>query len=131
MFGGNIRPSHKGRTRDAAHGGEHSGSALEDNKPSGRGNGEPEPEARGITEGKGDGFHHHEIHEHESGFHSKHTHPDGSVDEGEHGSMEEAMDHAHKMFSGEDSGRDEEMGEPREHSEDADEGPDFSAAYRR
>jgi hypothetical protein len=118
MFGGNIHPSHK----------RHS---LEDNKPRGKGNGEPELEARGVAEGEGDGSHHHEIHEHESGFHSKHTHPDGKEDHGDHASLEEALEHAHKMFAGEDMGRDEEMGESREHSEDADEGPDFSAAYRK
>jgi hypothetical protein len=119
MFGGNLNPSRK----------RHS---LEDNKPRGSGNGEPEPEARGITEGKGgDGYHHHEIHGHESGFHSKHTHPDGREEHGDHATSEEAMQHAHEMFGHEDAGRDEEMGEPREHSEDADEGPDFSAAYRK
>ena len=39
---------------------------------------------------QGDGFHHHELHENESGFHSKHTDPSGEIEEADHADYEEA-----------------------------------------
>jgi hypothetical protein len=61
---------------------------------------------------KGDGMHHHELHEDEGGgYHSKHTHPDGRVEHGEHADYDEArasMDamHGHGEPDG-DEGEDE------------------------
>jgi hypothetical protein len=51
---------------------------------------------------KGDGFHHHEIHEDEAGFHSKHTDPDGKETHADHASYQDAKDHMDSMH-GEES----------------------------
>jgi hypothetical protein len=130
MFGGNINPA-RGRTADSEHGGARSGTSLKDNKPSGRGNGDPEPEAEGIEDKGGDGFHHHELSENESGLHSKHTHPDGRVEHADHGDYNEAKDHQDRLMAHQDMGADDGGEEPIGHNSDADDQPDFSAAYCR
>jgi hypothetical protein len=62
------------------------------------------------AEMKGDGLHHHEIHEDEGGgFHSKHTFPDGRVEHADHSTYAEARDHMDEMHGeekGEDAGED-------------------------
>lgn len=57
-------------------------------------------------EGAGDGKHHHEMHEDDGGgFTSKHTHPDGHVEHGDHVDYDEAKGHMDKMFGhGSDDG---------------------------
>lgn len=117
MFGGNVNPSR-------------SSAPLKDNKPGGRGNGEPQPEAQGITQG--DGFQHHQIDQNETGFHSTHTDPDGNEEHADHASAEEAIQHAHKVFGGQDEGRESDStDENMSHGEDANDGPDFSGAYSK
>jgi len=65
----------------------------------------------GDGEGAGDGLHHHELHEDEAGgFHSKHTHPDGRVETGEHATYDEAADHQAACFGQEGSERNEDEG---------------------
>lgn len=69
------------------------------------GDGEKKPVGKSDAgEGsKGDGLHHHEMHEDEGGgFHSKHTDPDGKVTEADHDSYDDAKDHMDVMH-GEDS----------------------------
>ena len=74
----------------------------------------------GEPEAKGDGLHHHEIHEDEGGgYVSKHTHPDGRVEHGEHTTYEEARDHMDAMHGHEEPDGDEP-------DEDGDEGPDVT-----
>lgn len=47
----------------------------------------------------GDGKHHHQIDEDDGGgFTSKHTHPDGKVEHGDHIDYDEAKSHMDKMF---------------------------------
>jgi hypothetical protein len=64
---------------------------------------------------KGDGLHHHEIHEDEGGgYHSKHTHPDGHQEHEDHASYEDARDHMDETFGhgeadGDDAGDDDGM----------------------
>ncbi len=68
-----------------------------------------EPAAASGTSGKGDGLHHHEIHEDEGGgFRSKHTHPDGRVEHGEHGTYAEARGHMDQMHGHEEPDGDED-----------------------
>lgn len=61
----------------------------------------------------GDGAHHHEIHEipeeEGGGFHSKHTFPDGRVEEGDHDDYEEAKAKQDADFGC--AGEDEESGD--------------------
>src|SRR5690242_1044083 len=102
MFGGNVRPSQKS-VHDTTRGG---------------GNGEPEPEAKGITQGSGDGFHHHTIDENESGFHSVHTHPDGREEHADHGTYEEAAAHQDRMMGHDDQGADDGGEEHMQHGSD-------------
>lgn len=90
--------------------------------------GKPEHGAEHDGESKGDGFHHHEIHEHESGAHSKHTHPDGHEEHVDHGNYEEAVAHEHAQRGGEAP---DEGERPMEGGGDADDMPDFSGAYSR
>jgi hypothetical protein len=128
MFGGSVRPSHKGRTADSEHGGAKSGKSLHD-ATRGTGEGEPEPEAAGI---EGDGMHHHEIHETEDGMmHSKHTHPDGQVTHEDHPDLEHAKEHLDRIMGHEDLGKEEGAEETHNKGENDDDQPDFSAAYRR
>lgn len=72
--------------------------------------GETKPVA-GKVESGGDGNHHHEIHDHGDGtMSSVHTNPDGSQDQQEHGSYDEAkasMDSAMGQGQGESSVQDE------------------------
>lgn len=68
---------------------------------------------------KGDGLHHHELHEDEGGgYHSKHTHPDGKVEHADHATYEDARDHQDRMFGhGEDNagdGSDDGSGDMRD-----------------
>ena len=85
-------------------------------------------------EAKGDGLHHHEIHEDEGGgFHSKHTAPDGKVTHADHATYAEAKDHMDAMHG--ESAQDEKDEEPgREASDDldvADGGDDIAGDYGR
>jgi hypothetical protein len=53
----------------------------------------------GAGAAAGDGKHHHEIHEDDGGgFMSKHTHPDGHIEHGDHVDYDEAKGHMDKMF---------------------------------
>lgn len=119
MQGGNLRftpgpggHGSDGRTKDAEEARDQHRHAGEDGK-----------------DGKGDGFHHHEIHEHEDGFSSKHTHPDGHAEPGEHDTYEDAVQHMHANFGHEDQGRDD-GDEPIGKGEDQ-EPVDLSGMYSR
>lgn len=79
-----------------------------------------EPRKGGDKDGggsKGDGLHHHEIHEDEGGgYHSKHTDPEGNVEHGDHADMDDATEHMHQKFGhgepdADDEDRDEDEGE--------------------
>lgn len=122
MFGGNVNPSRSrdARTADSEHGGASTGKPLKAVSP-GEGNGGDQV---------GDGFHHLQMDENESGVHTKHVGPDGTEDHADHGSPEEALAHAHKIFGSQDAGRDQDgdNDEPISHGEDTDM-PDFSARY--
>jgi hypothetical protein len=58
---------------------------------------------------KGDGLHHHELHEDEGGgYHSKHTHPDGRVEHGDHATYDDAKADQDEKFGGKsDDGQDD------------------------
>lgn len=124
MFGGNINPSRgrDARTADTEHGGVSSSSSLKDNKPGGEGNTSGNP---------GDGFHHVELHENETGWHSKHTSPDGQEDHADHGSYDEASEHIDRAMGHDDLGKEDGGDEPSQADGDNDDQPDFSAAYSR
>jgi len=82
-------------------------------------------------DGKGDGLHHHEIHQDEGGgFHSKHTHPDGRVEHADHASYSEARDHMDQMHGHESDAeaKDEEPGRKASDDFDAD---DMAGSYGR
>jgi hypothetical protein len=114
---------HKGMTAGEAKRREHPGEA----KPSGDKTRPSDQEEHG-EDSNGDGIHHHEMHgPHEDGsYTSKHTHPDGHVEEGMHGDYSEARDHMDAMH-GED-GKDGE--EEYSHSEpDGDEPEDIAGMY--
>jgi hypothetical protein len=72
-------------------------------------------DGEGGKETKGDGLHHHEIHEDEGGgYHSKHTHPDGREEHDDHATYDEAVDHMHQKFGhggGDDGEEDNESGD--------------------
>jgi hypothetical protein len=87
-------------------------------------------EHAGEEHGKGDGFHHHEIHEHESGLHSKHTHPDGQEEHADHGDYDEAKAEMDRHFGQQDLGRND-GDQASMADDDADDMPDFSGAYSR
>ncbi len=74
----------------------------------------------GEAEPKGNGLHHHELHEDEGGgFHSKHTHPDGREEHADHATYEEARDHMDAMH-----GHAEPDGDEPDGDEGDDGGPD-------
>lgn len=80
---------------------------------------------------EGDGMHHHEMHgPDEAGmFTSKHTHPDGKVEHGEHMSYDDAKDHMDEMH-GEKDDDGEGDGESMSHDEpDGDEPEDIASMY--
>lgn len=80
---------------------------------------------------KGDGLHHHEIHEDEGGgFHSLHTHPDGHEDHADHASYDEAKDHMDEQFGHEGDGDEKDDGMGDEGMDDGG-GEDIAGAYGR
>lgn len=73
---------------------------------------------------KGDGLHHHEIHqlpdEEGGGYHSKHTHPDGSEEHGDHADYAEAkadMDAKFDQGHGGDAEEESDFSDMEEESE--------------
>jgi hypothetical protein len=60
---------------------------------------------------KGDGAHHHELHElpddEGGGYHSKHTDPEGNETHEDHADYDEAKDHMDKCFGKSDGGDEE------------------------
>lgn len=108
-FGGNLNLAHR---------------AEDKKKPVSSGHSDGDGRDDGAS-GKGDGFHHHEIHENESGFHSRHTHPDGQEEHADHASYQEAEDHMRAQMGQEDP----EAGDMDHDEPDGDESPDFSRAY--
>jgi hypothetical protein len=77
---------------------------------------------------QGDGLHHHEIHEDEGGgFHSKHTHPDGTEEHDDHTTYEEARDKMDSDFDKSD-GDDSDSGD--DDQGDMDSG-DIAGSYGR
>lgn len=63
----------------------------------------------GEDGGAGDGKHHHEMTKHEDGsYTSKHTHPDGSQEHGEHADFHEAAGHMADKFEESDDGGEQE-----------------------
>ena len=129
MFGGNVRPSHTGRTRDSEHGGASSGTSLKAATKGGAGNDDTQI-GEGI-EGQGDGYHHAEIHENESGAHSMHTSPTGEVTHKDHADLKEATSHIDRMMGHEDMGKDPGADESHEKFEQDDDQPDFSGTYSK
>lgn len=116
-FGGNIRPS---RTQDE----------YDNNKSSDAH--DPDAGAAAAGENHGDGFHHHEIHEHEAGFHSKHTHPDGHETHADHMTAEEAADHMQQMMhsDGDESTEVDGSEEGADGADDSGEGDQIDAGSR-
>lgn len=116
MFaGGNLdlRKGRDGRTADSKHGGSKGGTPLEDSTGG---------------SGNGDGMRHHAIHETESGYSSTHTAADGSTEDADHGSYDEAKAHLDAKFSDQDMGRDTDDDiEPMQKGEDC----DLSGAYSK
>lgn len=79
-------------------------------------------------ESKGDGLHHHEIHEDEGGgFHSKHTYPDGREEHDDHSSYDEARNSQDDKFGhAEPDGDEGQSGDAIEMSSD-----DIAGSYGR
>lgn len=84
----------------------------------------------GESQARGDGLHHHELHEDEGGgFHSKHTHPDGKVEQADHSSYDDARDHMNAMHGECDGeGDDAKAGASAEDDFDSD---DMAGSYGR
>jgi hypothetical protein len=80
---------------------------------------------------KGDGLHHHELHEDEGGgYHSKHTHPDGRVEHADHPTYEHAVEHMHEMH-GKESGAESKDEEPGRKASDDFDDDDMAGSYGR
>lgn len=78
----------------------------------------------------GDGLHHHEIHEDEGGgFHSKHTHPDGTEEHGDHATYEEATADQDAKFG--KSPEEEEAEEGESFPSGAGDDDDMAESYER
>ncbi len=92
--------------------------------------GQDDDKAGDEGKSKGDGLHHHEIHEDEGGaYHSVHTHPDGRKEHDEHATYEEAKSNMDAKFGhGEEESPDDGSGNEGGGDMDAD---DVAGAYGR
>jgi len=84
------------------------------------------------SKSKGDGLHHHELHEDEGGgYHSVHTHPDGRKEHGDYATYEDGRDHMDEKFGhGEDREESADDGSGNEGGGDMD-ADDIAGSYGR